>query len=1046
MSAACRGSDGLDSGWAVIAQLARDRWPDALVGVSNRMRMVGGGDLRAGGVDDGPSQKAEAPVKVSCRCHAKGGEAMSWGRMSHSISRFEGWVGSVRWYGRLTASLILVAVLICLIDFLAVAAHAGVNKQDSGWLWGAQENSSGSNPGASLTGLRPNSVRLLITISGDRLTAQCTVTAPWGTRMWTQVEAAASAGNSDAVVSDFCGQVSVAQFRNGITGNSHEWTTLGFGLPQLMVSGGNAIVTASSDPFRILLSQQYVYIARPAASAAAQLGSLEFADRSSVQLLGFTGARLVSAAKGSIDLQRDSPDIAVTLSEPGPNWTTGLRAVGGINLPIVGGPLQRLASMVIYVVLLYSLTRVKRNFTHSRRDVKSVLVASANAIATIVGAFIALSFLEFCYDLIYASLPHSPPSPLLAPALAGPAGLMLCGAVVIWPAACWRVTRPRNRKRTGQMPAGASRQHGLQLCAMLLTAAAYIAILRYWFGANLLSQWEIWLNTVGVVILVYLLGCAVLLRSDRKGPLPLWVLTGMLAVVLASTVAWPVLVYTGFHEGSVLYVNVIGKWIYLVAALITIIGLCVLAARVMRTLYASRIRARGIERICQIYRRRQRLCWATSVAVITVTLAATVPDLIAHSQVLEPHAEGLLTPSLAFNTGLYRALPQLLNWLLLGLAIAVLLTISRQVRSIKAYRIADRRAATGIRTYRNAVRQIAIPVMMLILFGAYNYAHNPWIISNYTWLYLPITPIAGLVILTWLVLPAKLTTTERTLAPGKAIHRTLDAWRAAEFADSQRKKLISDDDDVRDALLKTKTSRAFQKTLARLTRAQNQLARRRDQWQRTAKARLTEAFDHQGDPPNSALGRQGAVTGALLGVIPAGVLLLATRPTSEWSGYPVLDFLGFTAWILFLWPALGWALGYFLPFIRGRNGINKALWVYTAVAASLPMNLLWLDGQTWQDALIYYLELFVFLLIVGVILCDLTALHSAGMPRTTWAQVHHWRFVVTWSTAVLAAAGTVAVTFFSTVATDLGQETVTAVTGQVVPSSPSPVSNPNNGS
>jgi hypothetical protein len=950
--------------------------------------------------------------------------------------RFERWAGSVRWYGRLAASLILAAVLMSLIDFLAVAAHRGVDNRDSEWLWGAREGPSGGKPGASLTGLRPNSVHLLITISGDHLTAQCTVTVPWGKAMQAQVEAAENAENNDALVNDFCGEVSVAQFRDGITGNHVEWRVLDFGPPQLMVTRGNATVTtnSNSNPFRILLGQQYVYIAPPAASAAASVGYLEFADPSGVQVLGVTGARLASTAKGDTDLQRDSPEIRATLSEPGPNWTTGLRAVGAINLPIVAGPLQRLASMVIYIVLLYSLTRVRKDFAHDRRDVKSVLVVSANAVAAVVGAFIALSFLEFCYTLIYDMFPHSHPSPLLAPALAGPVGLMLCGAVVIWPAACCRVAQPRNWKRTSRTPdkqTGASRHRWLRLSVMLLVAATYITILHCYFGANLLSQWEIWLNTAGIVILVYLVGYAVLLRSDRKGPLPLTVLAGMLAVVLASTVAWPVLVYTGFNEGRVKYVNVIGKWIYLIAALITIISLCVLAARVIWTLsqsYQDTPKAAGIR-------------WATSAAVIAVTLAATVPDLIAHSQIREQHAVGLLTPSLAFDTGLYRALPQLLNWLLLALAIAVLLTISRPVPLIEAHR-----TASEIKVYRTAVRRIAIPVMMLILFGAYSYAYNPWIISNYTWLYLPITPVAGLVILTRLVLPAKLITAKRTLAPDKAIQGTLDAWGAAEFADSQRQKFISDDDGVRDALLKARTPRAFQKTLARLTRAQNQLASQRDQWRRTAEARLIEAFDHQGEPPNSRLGRRGAVTGALLGVVPAGVLLFATRPASGWSGYPVLDFLGFTAWILFLWPALGWAIGYFVSFIAGRDGINKALWVFTAVAASLPMNLLWLDGQGWQDALIYYLELFVFLLIVGVILCDLMALLSAGRPLSTWTQVHNWRFLVTWSTAVLAAAGTVAVTFLSTAATDLSHETVTAVTGQVAPSSPGPVSNPKNGS
>jgi hypothetical protein len=52
-------------------------------------------------------------------------------------------------------------------------------------------------------------------------------------------------------------------------------------------------------------------------------------------------------------------------------------------------------------------------------------------------------------------------------------------------------------------------------------------------------------------------------------------------------------------------------------------------------------------------------------------------------------------------------------------------------------------------------------------------------------------------------------------------------------------------------------------------------------------------------------------------------------------------------------------------------------------------------------------------------------------------QVHNWRFLVSWSTAVLAAIGTVAVTFLSTAATDLGQQATTAVIGQSAPGSAS---------
>lgn len=141
---------------------------------------------------------------------------------------------------------------------------------------------------------------------------------------------------------------------------------------------------------------------------------------------------------------------------------------------------------------------------------------------------------------------------------------------------------------------------------------------------------------------------------------------------------------------------------------------------------------------------------------------------------------------------------------------------------------------------------------------------------------------------------------------------------------------------------------------------------------------------------------------------------------------------------MFIWPALGWAVGYFLPFIQGGNGITKALWVYTAVAASLPMNLLWLDGREWSATAIYYLELFAFLLILSVIVCDLMALRSAGLSVLAWIQVHNWRFLVTWSTAVLAAIGTAAATFLSTAATDLGHQASAVITGQGAPSSATP--------
>ena len=970
---------------------------------------------------------------------AQGGEAMSWG----GTEQLKRWFDKthqegrpLRWYVRLTAALILVGGVICLVDVLAITVRSGVEGKDQGWPWGLREESSGGQFATMPSVFRMASVHLLITISGDQLIARYTVKSSSGEALAAPVLSAESAGNSTAIVNNLLGQISIAQFRDGITGNRHEWTTLSFGTPELQVTGDKTTVTISSNSFRLLLGQQYIDVNPPAELTDGLSEDLEFADPSGIQVLDVTGARLTSAANGDTDMQRDNSTTTAVLREPGANWTTGLRSIGGINLPGVGGTLQRLASTVVYVVLLWSLTRVYRNLSQLRRDVQSVVVVSRNAVGVIVGALIALSVLELSYQLMFWIQPRSRVGPLLA----GPTGLMVAGAVVLWPAACWRV-KPAEKGRE-------DRRRWSGPLAMVLVALAYLITLAAWLGVHQLTRSQVLLATPGLVVLVYLLGTLVLGRSDRR-PVPYGVLAGLLAVVLGSTVIWPVLVYIGFYKGSAhhaqLYVNLIGKWIYFVAAIISLIGLCVMAARVIGVLSASHLRhlrsrprghrwTGGVPRSAKKQRRMWRWIWRVGGgAVIVITLLATVPSLIDQSQIRNSHAEGLVPPSLAFYSGLYRALPQLLDWLLLGMAIAVLLSVSRAARRIASSRTKAHRTAA----YQLATRQLAIPVMMLILFSVYSYYYNSWVITNYTWLYLPVTPILGLIILGWVVLPAKLARADQTLMPGKAIRLTLRAWRKAEFADSQRQKIVSNGDDLCDALLKEGASASYDRTFHLLSRAQDELGEQHDKWQRTAHARLNEAFDHQGELPDPRTGLWGALAGALLGLVPGGILLVATHPGSAWSGYPVLDFLGFTAWILFMWPALGWAFGYFLPYIRGRNGISKALWVYTAVGASLPMNLLWLDGHDWKTTAIYYLELFAFLVITGVVLGDLMALRSAGMSPLAWIQVHNWRFLITWSTAVIAAIGTAAVTFLSTAATDLGQQTITTVTGQTTSASSS---------
>ena len=983
---------------------------------------------------------------------------MSWG----GAGAFKRWldkIGQVRrfWYGRLIAALILVSALICLMDVLAVAVRGVVQNSDQSWPWGVHEGSSSNQPAAAPSGLRLASVHLLITVSGDDLNFRYTATSTSGQALTAQAQESQRAGNSDAMVRALFGTVSVAQFRDGFRTNQYEWTDPSFMAPQLQVTGGKTTVTITSNPFRLLLGQQYIEVHPPTGTVDGPQGDLEFTYPSGLQVLDVAGASLTSTAGSSIDLQRSGKAVTAMLRETGANWTTGLRSAGGIGLPVIGAPLQRLARSVVYIVLLWSLSKVCRRLSMLRRDVQSVVLVSRNAVSAVVGALIALSVLGFSYELMFEFLPR--PGALLA----GPTGLAIAGAVVLWPVVCWRVVPVGKRGTGGAGGTGRTRGTGRRtwrvLAAMTLIAVAYVIIMAIWSRAHQVRWWQAGLAIPGIVVLVYLLGTLLLRPSALRPPARLAVLASLLVVVLASTVTWPVLVYTGFFEYNakgkgkfVLDVNLIGKWIYFAAALVTIVGLCVMTARVVRVLSASHLRFatsrpggnRPTGRVSgstEKTRRMWRWIWrAAGGAAIAVTLAATVPSLVGQSQVRYAHSEGLVPAALVSYSGLYRALPQLLNWLLLALAIGVLLSASRAARAAEAWRIAPNRAqarrvaADRIAAYRVAARQLAIAVMMLVLFSAYSYYYSPWAVTDYTWLYLPVTPLLGLMILAW-ILPAKQATANRTLPPGQAIRLTLRAWRNAEFADSQRQNLTSNSDDLRKDLLEAKPEPAGRRTFFTLAIAQNRLSELRDTWQRTAREHLREAFDHQGEPPDPATGRRGALAGALLGLVPAVVLFLVTRPVPAWSGYPVLDFLGLTGWVLFTWPALGWAMGYFLPFIRGRNGINKALCVYVTVSASLPMNLLWLDGHEWKITAIYYLELFAFLVIIGVIIGDLVALTSAGMSPLAWVRVHNWRFLVTWSTAVLAAIGTAAVTFLSTAATDLGQQTAAAVTGQSAPGS-----------
>ena len=473
--------------------------------------------------------------------------------------------------------------------------------------------------------------------------------------------------------------------------------------------------------------------------------------------------------------------------------------------------------------------------------------------------------------------------------------------------------------------------------------------------------------TAAIAILVPLL---VSRLFGTSGLMPWLVSAGVLGVVLAATIVWPLLYYNGWlPTGNLTLVNGLGKWTFLTVAVLAAAGLCVMTFQVVT---AKAGKARPWQ-------------WTWTIAIAAVIRVAVLRDAFANSMVADSHARGVTAVDLL---GLFSTQAQLLDWLVLALAVVVAMSLP---------------ATPGMRPL---ARRIAIPIGLMLLY---------W---NDTWLYVPVTFTIGLIMLSRLALPKSMATKLSHLrTPEQAIKDSLGAWRRAEFATEQRTALAANGAEaLRDHLIsngKDKDRYDFES----LANAQNDLAEERDRSRSIARARAAEAFDHRGNPPNRRDGAAGALMGTALGIIPTTITLLTTDPSHDTNAYPVLDFFGGTAWTLFFWTGLGWFVGYFLPLIRGRHGSEKALWLLiTGIGATLPIAVIWNDSSDWLQTLITNLELCIFLLLVAVYLCDIRVVQAAKRPAADWIPVQNWRFVITWSAAFLAALVTAAITSLTTAA------------------------------
>jgi hypothetical protein len=226
-----------------------------------------------------------------------------------------------------------------------------------------------------------------ITIKGDMLTATYKLTAPAQDAAAAAALIAVKGDAGGELVSHVLGWISVGEFRYGPTGSHYTLVPLTFQRPQLYITtAGVPEVTVTSDPMRLFLQSQHIRIYEPAKVIT---GGRDLIDvkATDVRVLAASGATRTLTKKCKADrsreceanLSRDGGTVNMAISlgtSTGQRWLSGLRRTGRMIVPVVDGLFSQLASLFVYIVLLWTLVFIQKNLPDSQ-----LVVAARNAVS-----------------------------------------------------------------------------------------------------------------------------------------------------------------------------------------------------------------------------------------------------------------------------------------------------------------------------------------------------------------------------------------------------------------------------------------------------------------------------------------------------------------------------------------------------------------------------------------------------------------------------------------------------------------------------------------
>jgi len=132
------------------------------------------------------------------------------------------------------------------------------------------------------------------------------------------------------------------------------------------------------------------------------------------------------------------------------------------------------------------------------------------------------------------------------------------------------------------------------------------------------------------------------------------------------------------------------------------------------------------------------------------------------------------------------------------------------------------------------------------------------------------------------------------------------------------------------------------------------------------------------------------------------------RGSAYQDGYLILDVVAWILAFMLPWVSYGFVFGYFYPYIKGKNGVKKAVSLFLTIV--LPQ-LVWtvlartLDSEYWFSFGFWVLQVFVHTMLLGLVAGDYETFRKAGYRWKHLLEIHRLGALSAWASSIVIAIG-----------------------------------------